>query len=31
MVTATQFESYFKMHAFEDVVLKEEINFKNYI
>lgn len=31
MVTATQFESSFKMHDFEDVVLKEEINFKNYI
>lgn len=29
MVTATQFENYFKMHDFEDVVLKEEINFKN--
>lgn len=29
MVTATQFGNYFKMHDFEDVVLKEEINFKN--
>ena len=29
MVTATQFENYFKMHDFEDVVLKKEINFKN--